>query len=688
MNCQDLNKIEGLKFIPINGKKIPTVKEWQVSEKEHDLSNCVAVGIVCGRLSGYLEAIDIDSKYDLTGKLFENYKRIIHDCDSTLLSKLVVQKTRNGGYHLIYRCSTISGNVKLANRPTTDEEKLDTYNQEYKAALIKNPDDAKAKQIAEKISKSDKVRVLIETRGEGGYIACFPSEGYELIHGDYYGINEITQEQRDLLHGIARQFNQVLEEVIVPKKSELPKQSGLSSFDDYNNRGDIVGLLESHGWKIVNQKGNKTVFLRPGQTTSQSSGNFDHDKNWFSVFTTSTEFEPCHAYLPYAVFAVLECNKNFSEASKKLYDLGFGDRVEEKKPEQRQSTRVIPSRINPEAKDKSAFATSEDYDPYLQQVRDGTLQMGLPTGCPSLDEHFLFKKGNLVISNGIDNVGKTEFVWWLCLIAAMRHGWKGVIFSSENTLGAFMRRMIQLYWGKPLSGGFCMNEDEFVVAKRFIEKHFLLIKAQEDLYNYKDIINLVRVAMSGGVYDYGMIDPYNSLKTDLSGFSKLNTHEYHYEAMSEIKAFGQKNNFGWFVNCHAVTGAARLKDADKKYPIAPRKEDTEGGQKFPNKADDFLTIHRLTSHPTDWMITELHVRKIKDTETGGRPTSIDNPVRFERYKGGYGYVEVDEVKQRGIDPIHEWHVKNGTFPKSTMYVAEQGKIWTPYKDSDGKEVDL
>lgn len=90
----------------------------------------------------------------------------------------------------------------------------------------------------------------------------------------------------------------------------------------------MVDLLQSNGWKVVGNKGNKTVFLRPGQTTAQSSGNFDHDKNWFSVFTTSTEFEPQKAYLPYAVFSKLECNDNFSEASKKLFDMGYGEREE------------------------------------------------------------------------------------------------------------------------------------------------------------------------------------------------------------------------------------------------------------------------------------------------------------------------------------------------------------------------
>lgn len=689
MNFQELHNIPGLQFMPVRSNKLPIVKGWQQSEAKHDLANCEAVGLVCGLLSGSLEVIDVDVKYDLTGKLFENYKRLIHEVDQNLLKKLVIQKTKGGGYHVIYRCPVIGGNQKLANRPTTKEEKDRTYEETYKAELKKSTDDTKAKEIAEKASKADKIRVLLETRGEGGYVMCFPSVGYELIFGDYYGINEITSEERDVLHGIARQFNQVFDEIATPK-AKTTKKDGLSPFEDYNQRGDVVALLEGHGWRIVGNKGAKTIFLRPGQTTSQSSGNYDRDKNWFSVFTTSTEFNPQHAYLPYAVFATLECNGDFSEASKKLYELGYGDRNEEKK-EKPPSTRVIPSRVNPEANDKSLFATSADYDNYLQQVRDGTLKMGLTTGCPTLDQHFLFKEGGFVHINGIDNTGKSESVWWMLLVAAMYHGWRGVIFSSENTLGAFMRRMIQFYWGKPLSGNYAMSQKEFDIAKSFIEKHFLLIKSQEDLYNYKDIINLCKVGLSESKYNYGVIDPYNSLKVDLSGFSKLNTHEYHYEALSELKSFGQKNNFGWFVTHHAVTAALRLKDADKRYPVAPRKEDTEHGGKVANKADDFITIHRITQHPTDWMITEWHVRKIKDTETGGRPTGIDSPIKFERYRGGYAYVEVDEMKQRGIDPIEEWHRLKGTATQQSMPLKEQvglPNIYLPYKDNDGNDIDF
>lgn len=691
MSYQNLYDIEGLQFVPVNEHKAPIIKNWQTGNDKRNLKNCYGVGVVCGEPSGNLECIDIDTKYDLTGKLFENYKKIIHRIDKNILGKLVVQKTRSGGYHLIYRCSQNSGNIKLANRPTTEKEKSETYESCLKKKLLEGIEQQKAEVIAQKERDNDKVRVLIETRGIGGQFVISPTPGYEFVFGDLISISEITPDEREILFNSAFQFNEIVEEIILPKQRSGVKIEGISAFDDYNQRGDVVDLLQQHGWKVVKTKGNKVHFLRPGQSTAQTSGNFDTDKNWFSVFTTSSEFDPMKSYLPYAVFAKLECNNDFTEASKKLYDMGYGARPEPTpEPKQKaQSTRVINSRVDPQSTDESYFATPEDYDGYLQSVRDGTLQMGLTTGSPVLDKYFLFKPGNLVMTNGVDNVGKSEFVWWLELIAAMYHGWKGVIFSSENTLGAFMRRMIQLYWGKPLRGEYAMSDKEYFIAKQFIEKHFKLIKAQEDLYNYKDIINLTKMALSSGKYDYGMIDPYNSLKVDLSGFSKLSTHEYHYEALSEIKSFGQKNNFGWFINNHAVTAALRTKDSEKKYPAPPRKEDTEGGGKFSNKADDFMTIHRITQHPTEWMVTEAHIRKIKDTETGGHPTPMDEPVKFERYRGGHGYREwFGEGFINGVDPIQEWHWKREGRPSQQVEQPKMFAGWLPYKDDNKTEIDF
>jgi hypothetical protein len=671
MNCQQLNEIEGLQFIAVDSNKRPITKGWQTSLEKHDLRNVEGVGLVCGKPSGNVECIDIDTKYSLDPELFEKYKKLVHGADEKLLNKLVVQRTRSGGFHLIYRCSEISGNVKLANRPTTDMEKMDTYKKTYESEILKSTEDSKAVLIAEKASKADRVRVLFETRGIGGQFVCHPSSGYEFIFGDIYSITEITPEERDILHGTARQFNEVFEEQSAPKpKTERTK--GLSTFDDYNNRCDVVALLESHGWRVVTNRGKKTHMLRPGQTTSQTSGNYDHEKKWFSE----------KAYLPYAVYAVLECNKNFSDAAKKLFDMGYGEREEPKKPAE--STRVIKSRVNADDEDYSFLATPKDYDDYLQSVIDGTLVQGMTTGSPRLDDYFLFKEGNLVMVNGHDNAGKSVVIWWLALLSAMLHGWNWIIFSSENTLGSFMRKMIQFYWGKPLGGSFGMSTEEYLTAKAFIESHFSLIKSEEEMFNYKDIINMIKKASKNKKYNCALIDPYNSLKIDLSGFSKLSTHEYHYEALSDLKLFGKKTGMGLYINHHAVTAALRAKDGEKKYPIAPQKADTEGGGKVANKADDFLTIHRVTQHPTEWMVTELHVRKIKDTDTGGKITAIDEPVKLEMYRSGSAFCEWLGENVRGIDPIAEWHRKRGTglSEHSPMKIAYRKPGWTPYNDKD------
>lgn len=672
MNENHLNSIEGLKFMPVTDKKRPIVKNWQHSTDVHDLSNCEGVGLVCGRLSGNLEVVDVDAKYSLDGKLFDKYKRLIHAADDTLLAKLLVQSTKGGGYHLMYRCETIAGNLKLANRETTEEEKNFTYQETYKAALLdpKNKSDDEARAKAQKARDNDKVRVLLETRGEGGYVMCFPSVGYNLINLDFYGINEITTSQRDILHSCARQLNEVFEEVHVPKAQQPKKTKGKSSFEDYNERADVVQLLINHGWKFVKTKGSKTHLQRAGQTTAETSGNYDHDKGWFSVFTTSTEFEPQRAYLPYAVFAMLECNNDFSEASKRLYEMGYGEREEVK--EKAPSTRAIPSRVKVDDGDYSFLATGIDYDGYLQQVIDGTLPLGLTTGCPSLDAHWLFKEAEFVMSVGHDNVGKSVFGWWLLMLAALYHGWKGIIFSSENTLGGFMRKMIQFYWGKPLRGYNAQTPQEYQVAKSFVEKHFKLIKAEEDMYNYKDIMNMVKKAKV--LYpdlNYGLIDPYNGLKTDLSGFSKLSTHDFHYEALSELKLYGQHNKFGWFINHHPVTEALRRLDKEG-YPVAPNKADTEGGGKVANKAGDYLTIHRKTQHKEEWNITDVHVRKIKDTETGGMPTYFEQPVRFIMHKNQCGFTEYLMEGGHPVDPIARWH-------QTRTATCEQEKHWADRK---------
>jgi len=592
MDFISLSKIEGLQFMPVLENKKPIHEKWEQTKRDYDYTNAKAIGLVCGSISGNVEAIDLDLKYDITGNLFKDYKNAINSIDKTLLSKLVVQKTVSNGYHFIYRCEFIEGNKKLAQRYATIEES----------------------------NKGEKVKVLLETRGEKGYIAVAPTYGYELVHGTFDNIQTITVEQRNILINVAYSFNEVIKEYVPNQRVEKKQIKGLTPLEDYNNRGDVVGLLVEHGWKEVGRKGRKILMQRPGDTKADHSGNYDEEKNWFSVFSTSTEFESQKAYQPYAVFAVLECKGDFKELPKKLYDLGFGDRFEKITSHNNE----IPSVIDTTDDDYSFLATQDDYDEYLQKWRTGTFEMGKSTGIPDLDKYYLFKEGDLVIINGLDNVGKSSIIWYLATLSNVLHDWKWLIFSSENKLGSVVRKLIEFYWSESIQS---MSDEKYKLGKRWVTENFDIIKCSESLFNYKDILNMTTKALKKKKYKGLMIDPYNSLKLDMPSGSKQATYDYHYEAASYIQLYCKNNNISVYLNCHVGTPAARNKD-NSGYTKAPQKEDTEMGVMFANKADQFITVHRITQHPTEWMFTGIHIRKVKETETGGMPTFANKPVLF------------------------------------------------------------
>lgn len=256
------------------------------------------LAIVTGRVSGNLEVIDIDSKYDLDTRLLEKLFADIENSDRGLIKKLVIAQSRSGGFHLYYRCEEIEPNQPLARRSTTEEERL--------------------------IHPKEKIKVLIETRGTGGYVLAPPSPGYRLLQYDYSKIPVISGVERNIILNSARSFNQYEEKRIERRIPKTRPAGELSPLDDYNLRGDVIGLLQKHGWIVVDQTSKRTYFRRPGETDKRRSGSFNHELNYFSVFSTSTEFVPRAGYLPYAVYALLECNGNYGEAVKRLAREGYG----------------------------------------------------------------------------------------------------------------------------------------------------------------------------------------------------------------------------------------------------------------------------------------------------------------------------------------------------------------------------
>ena len=281
-----------------------------------------------------------------------------------------------------------------------------------------------------------------------------------------------------------------------------------------------------------------------------------------------------------------------------------------------------------------SFISSDDEDfRWIDDYSQGKIEIGLDTGDPKLDEFFRYKK-EFVIVNGHSNVGKTTTMLYLIANSSIRHDWKWVIYSSENRTASVKMQLMQFAMDKKVAD---MTYAERKQAYKWVQGHFTIINNNQ-IYSYSDIILFMEKVMRQQPVDAIFVDPYNSLKLDMKG-SGIGVHDYHYEAASEFLTFSKANNVAVWLNMHAVTEAQRRKGPDG-LPVAPYAEDTEGGGKFVNRADCFMTIHRKVQamDPDIRKMSELHIRKVREVETGGAPTPLEEPYRIQMNLSHTGFT--------------------------------------------------
>jgi len=230
--------------------------------------------------------------------------------------------------------------------------------------------------------------------------------------------------------------------------------------------------------------------------------------------------------------------------------------------------------------------------------------------------------------NGIDNVGKTHFIIWYYLCLSLKHNLKWCIWSGENETWQIKRDLMAMIEGMKFKE---IKQKRITVLMDYIDELFLFVDNRK-LYNHKEVLKL----FSDVEVDGCLIDPFTGLNHD----RRINQFERNYQFCNDVREFCNKTRKSVYVNTHPQTEASRrvypLDHTLKGHIQPPKKSDTEGGQAFANRCDDFLTIHRMTTHPTMWMLTEVHVRKIKDKETGGNLTFLDDPLRLD-YNNGLGF---------------------------------------------------
>lgn len=279
---------------------------WHAMETQ----NTSAVAIICGKVSGNLEAIDIDVKNwpGIDAMLFASIRDLYPD----LWSSFRIHATPSGGFHILYRTENTTGvgNLKLA-----------TY--------------------------ADRKEAGIETRGEGGYVVAPPSLGYR-VHQDN-AIPTITNDQRESLINLCRSFNQKIK---VERPETVKSEEHYydeNPFAHYNGSPGAESILLDHAWSNAGGNSHYRYFTRPGKD-SGISASFNRQTRLYFIFTSSTEFEPDRGYHPASLLAQFQFGGDKRATYRYLVEQGYGKIKPgiEKKLVQR--AKELPANASKEAK--------------------------------------------------------------------------------------------------------------------------------------------------------------------------------------------------------------------------------------------------------------------------------------------------------------------------------------------------
>lgn len=273
----------------------------------------LGMAILCGKISGGLEIIDLDNDF-----IAAQWQFCVHDANPDLFFHLVQVQSPRPGVHVYYRCEESGGNKKLAMAPETNAETGEV-----------------------------RPKTLIEVKGEGGYCLAPPSPPWchpkELPYRFIDATNltrtpTILPEERELLFEVARSFNEweapkkaYSPRVILPKSVTPTPPHGTPDTsrpgDDFNARSTWEEILEPHGWACSRASDGVEYWTRPGKANGPSASTNYADSDLLYVFSTNAgPLESERAYTKFAAYALLNCNGDFGEAARQLARAGFGQR--------------------------------------------------------------------------------------------------------------------------------------------------------------------------------------------------------------------------------------------------------------------------------------------------------------------------------------------------------------------------
>ena len=272
---------------------------------------------------------------------------------------------------------------------------------------------------------------------------------------------------------------------------------------------------------------------------------------------------------------------------------------------------------------------------YLLDLKAGKIKAGLGIDCV-LDNFLRFKRKQVNIILGHDNVGKTYMINWYFLCLALKHGLKFCLWSGENQKGQILRDLIQMYAGEPFKN---LTNNQIQCCLTYLEQFFIFVDNSK-LYKPLELLEVFKQSEC----DVALIDPFTGLDREM-------TYEGNYTFMNKAREFVNKTGITLYINTHPNTESGRsgnlyTEGEWKGHLKPPLKDHIEGGKAFLNRCDDMLVIHRLIKHEQMKYKTMISIEKVKDTETGGKITGIGEQLLCD-WNSGLGF------ELYGVNPLRD-----------------------------------
>ena len=206
--------------------------------------------------------VDFDIKNTDDKTIFDSWLQQVNAVNDAILSKVCIERTRNGGFHVYCKYPLITHKQTLAS--------------------------------------SDDGSEVISNYTGGLLSYCSPTPGYELIHNDFSDIQELTQDEFDTLNAISFGFNKhertfnLDESKIIEYPLEYENMA--LQFDRNCNEAVLEKLLNDMGLYEVKDKrytkrDKHLAYLRQGSKAAYSAKVYFHS-NKVLLFTSSIQGYP------------------------------------------------------------------------------------------------------------------------------------------------------------------------------------------------------------------------------------------------------------------------------------------------------------------------------------------------------------------------------------------------------------